>query len=134
MNGRRLILVLSGLLTATTIVSAGSTASDAAKSTFYCPWADMVLRIKIDRQANSVTIDSGAAVPTPGTYDAQILPSKIGAADVEEIRFQITDQSYWYAFVLRLWGADLVTLENKRTKRSTGKARKQSGYCFVENE
>jgi hypothetical protein len=39
-----------------------------AMQTMYCGWADMVLKIELDENSQTVTVNSGTNVPRPGVY------------------------------------------------------------------
>jgi hypothetical protein len=98
---------------------------------YFCPWADMVLRIDYDRGGGHVAVTSGTNVPTPGSYDVQTSRVVIGTADVMEAKFAIPDSSFWYTFVLQIWPDETVRLDNIRIHSTSQKTWKQSGYCFV---
>lgn len=106
-------------------------ASSQTQARFFCPWADMVLRIDYDRAQGHVAVTSGSTVPTPGTYEVKASRVMIGAANVEEVRFAIPDDSFWYTFVLQVWPNHAARLDNIRIQRESQRVWKQSGYCFM---
>jgi hypothetical protein len=53
---------------ATTVLFSVSSNAYAVQ-TMYCGWADMVLKMELDENSKTVTVNSGTNVPTPGTYN-----------------------------------------------------------------
>lgn len=106
-----------------------------AGNRYYCPWADTVLRLTFDDNSNRMALLSERGVPLQGSYVAKKKRVRIGAADVDQISFEIPDQEYQYTFNLRRWiKAGTVELDSLRVSRETGRQSNERKWCFIERQ
>lgn len=115
-------LTLSAALTVFMFSTAGAE--------MYCPWADAVLKLRIQDDTVELIETSLGSVPAPGIYKGEA--TSYSGLGTHSRSFVIIDQQYVYLLELIEIGKGDYSLWNRRIPKDGGRIHQGSGACLIE--
>lgn len=113
------------------VVVATSSSMPAFAETWYCPWADTVVRIELNHDKTLGWIEDGTGslrYPDPLFVNQKTI--EYGATAVESLEATESQNGWRNVFLLEYWKPDSVRLVNKRFRLEDGNVWTQRGWCI----
>lgn len=109
---------------------AATSAANAA--TYYCPWADTVVKIEMSEHGETAIVtDAAQSIHQGEPAKVSTVVRMSGGTEFTSLEFAFSADGFDYFFNLQLW-ARSAKLENHRQRKSDKQVFKNSGWCFTE--